>query len=557
MLSTGGASEVLAFAFAGATAQARQHAASLLAVPGIDDSNRASVLAASVLADYFDARYVDALLVARRAVELAESGCSGEARLLAAVVHALALANATDVEGTLGDATFDVAFAQREVFAGFPQPLRDFTSALLIEAAFANGRIALAAEILAERSVRAPDAFAAFPMLNLQPVRVHIFSGDTVAARAHCEMVLASCAEHDHTARALAHGFLALVAGYQGNAEETQQHADAVRTLAPRPSTMRDGGAHTVSAYGLAALERYAEARAMVLSGGGGPDLHLSQLVDRAIGYDILVTAALAEGDMDAAVLWARRAKPFAIRVAANHVIDQMEARIAFALGDAERSANHSAKASSGARSIGRNLEATSADLSHARALIAAGRPGAAVSPLNVLAHDADRGGSEVLRKRAAVELRRLGRRVEPRHGAGAAALSDREIEVANLAAEGFTNRHIAQSLFLSERTIQIHLGRAMRALGVSHRSALPGALGGLATIADAESLPLTDRQREVSEYIHAGLTNAEISARMGIGVKTVEKHVASIFERWSVTSRTAISRRVASSFQETSSTQT
>ena len=227
----------------------------------------------------------------------------------------------------------------------------------------------------------------------------------------------------------------------------------------------------------------------MVLSGGGGPDLHLSQLVDRAIGYDILVTAALAEDDMDAAVLWARRAKPFAVRVAANHVIEQMEARIAFALGDAEISATRSAKASSGARSIGRNLEATSASLSHARALIAAGRPGAAVSPLNVLAHDADRGGSEVLRKRAAVELRRLGRRVEPRHGAGAAALSDREIEVANLAAEGFTNRHIAQSLFLSERTVQIHLGRAMRALGVSNRSALPGALGGLDTISDAETL--------------------------------------------------------------------
>ena len=65
MLSTGGASDVLAFAFAGETARARQHAASLLAVPGIDDSERASVLAASVLADYFDARYFDALVVAR------------------------------------------------------------------------------------------------------------------------------------------------------------------------------------------------------------------------------------------------------------------------------------------------------------------------------------------------------------------------------------------------------------------------------------------------------------------------------------------------------------
>ena len=77
-----------------------------------------------------------------------------------------------------------------------------------------------------------------------------------------------------------------------------------------------------------------------MLTGGGGPDLHLSQLVDRALGYDILVAAAIADGDLDAAVLWARRARPFAVRVAANHAVEQMDARIALARGDAEGSAS-------------------------------------------------------------------------------------------------------------------------------------------------------------------------------------------------------------------------
>ena len=548
MLAAGGAAEVIDLAFRGRTAAARERAATLIADRGANDDSRAEILAASVIADYLDARFVDALLVARRAVALADSGGSEQSRFIAAVAHSLALANATDVEGTLGDTLFDSAFADRAIIAAMPSPLGRLTSALLVEAAFANGRIALAGQILSERTPNDSAELGSAPMLALQPVRVDIFSGDIAHARELCERVLAECEEDNHTERALAHGFLALIVGYQGLEHETVEHGAAVRALVSRPATMRDGGSHVVTAYGLAALERYTEAREFVLSGGGGPDLHLSQLVDRALGYDILVTAALADGDTDAAVLWARRARPFAVRVAANHVVEQMEARIALALGDAEGSASRHAQASEDAHSIGRHLEAGAAALSHARALIASGRPGAAVGPLNALAHDADRGGTFVLRKRAAVELRRLGRRMQPRHGAGPTALSERELEVAALAAEGFTNRHIAQSLFLSERTVQVHLGRAMRAMGVAHRAALPGAIGGLASADEPDQPPLTARQREVSELIHEGLTNAEIAARMSISVKTVEKHVASIFERWSVTSRTAISRRVASS---------
>ncbi|MFE3991990.1 LuxR C-terminal-related transcriptional regulator [Streptomyces goshikiensis] len=52
-------------------------------------------------------------------------------------------------------------------------------------------------------------------------------------------------------------------------------------------------------------------------------------------------------------------------------------------------------------------------------------------------------------------------------------ALSEREREVAGLAATGLRSRQIAERLFLSHRTVDSHLGSAYRKLGVSSRTAL------------------------------------------------------------------------------------
>ncbi|MCS0634974.1 LuxR C-terminal-related transcriptional regulator [Streptomyces sp. LP05-1] len=57
-------------------------------------------------------------------------------------------------------------------------------------------------------------------------------------------------------------------------------------------------------------------------------------------------------------------------------------------------------------------------------------------------------------------------------------ALSEREREVADLAATGLRSRQIAERLFLSHRTVDSHLGSAYRKLGVSSRTALARALG-------------------------------------------------------------------------------
>jgi DNA-binding NarL/FixJ family response regulator len=58
------------------------------------------------------------------------------------------------------------------------------------------------------------------------------------------------------------------------------------------------------------------------------------------------------------------------------------------------------------------------------------------------------------------------------------------ETRVARLAAEGMTNREIAQALFLTEKTIEVHLTNTYRKLDISSRSQLPRALGARAEAA-------------------------------------------------------------------------
>ena len=74
-------------------------------------------------------------------------------------------------------------------------------------------------------------------------------------------------------------------------------------------------------------------------------------------------------------------------------------------------------------------------------------------------------------------ELRACGAR--PRRPAlrGVDALSAQERRVASMATEGLSNREIAEALFLTRRTVEMHLTGAYRKLGVTGRGALPAAL--------------------------------------------------------------------------------
>jgi DNA-binding CsgD family transcriptional regulator len=83
--------------------------------------------------------------------------------------------------------------------------------------------------------------------------------------------------------------------------------------------------------------------------------------------------------------------------------------------------------------------------------------------------------GAAMLAEHVETELRATG----PRRAVlrGVASLTASERRVAELAADGLTNREIAQALFVTMRTVEGHLTRVFAKLDVSSRRDLPARL--------------------------------------------------------------------------------
>ncbi len=113
-------------------------------------------------------------------------------------------------------------------------------------------------------------------------------------------------------------------------------------------------------------------------------------------------------------------------------------------------------------------------------ALRGAGRRVDARDPLRRAMELAHRCGAPGVEERAAEELRIAHGRVRQVARTGHDSLTASERRVALLAADGRSNREIAAELFLSVKTIEMHLNHVFRKLDVKSRRNLPEALAGV-----------------------------------------------------------------------------
>lgn len=215
-------------------------------------------------------------------------------------------------------------------------------------------------------------------------------------------------------------------------------------------------------------------ARAALLRAGGG-DLHGLQPSMRPLLSELLVTAALSTGDVPSASAWAERARREAEQLGLpvqRASAMRSAAQLALHHGDAERAATLLSEAAAECARSGAVFWEARSLLLAAPVMAAAGfaaRGAAMWTQGHRLATD---GGAGLL-----VGLAEMTRPsvppTPPTSPPWLSSLTAREREIAELVAEGLTNRAIATRLYLSPRTVETHLSRVFRKTDVDTRARL------------------------------------------------------------------------------------
>jgi DNA-binding CsgD family transcriptional regulator len=222
-------------------------------------------------------------------------------------------------------------------------------------------------------------------------------------------------------------------------------------------------------------------ARSILLERSGGAGLTRIERGFRARGYETLARAELDLGNLEAATAWADRAAEANDGLAIDgRTADALRARAAVELarGDPGRAVDAAGEGLAAARRAGLPIEAGRAQILLGRSLAASGDVVGARAELELARSALAATGAGRYRDEAARELRGLGVRVarpESEHApaGGTGALSAREREIAELVAAGRRNAEIAEALFLSVRTVEGHLQRIYRKLGIRSRTQL------------------------------------------------------------------------------------
>ena len=291
-------------------------------------------------------------------------------------------------------------------------------------------------------------------------------------------------------------GYASIIATYKGDfASALRGGEESMRLANTSDAGQVKGISGRYLAWPLIETGQAQRARDVLLASGGGtpalPDIPRS---GRVHALEIMTRAELMLGDVDAAEQSAIRAVQatnggeLAIESA---FAQRATAAVVLARGDAPQAAQLALDAAGRAGRAGGIGEAARSRILAARALVQADRRADAVSQLERAAHELARIGAHGYRVEAEALLRRLGRRIARRSSGVSStpevlrALSQTDQELAALVRLGHTNREIAATLFISEKTVERRLSRIFETVGVRNRSALASLIATDATVQD------------------------------------------------------------------------
>jgi DNA-binding NarL/FixJ family response regulator len=281
-------------------------------------------------------------------------------------------------------------------------------------------------------------------------------------------------------ARAVATGMLGLILGLRGQTRRARPLLLEALTLARR---IELAPVELLSTWGLAIVDQSEGATESAVGHCWAVLERWRQTEDRhyAIAPLRWATTFFAESG-DAA--GTRTCAAALAQIAADAGQDEAMSALAHALGEtalldggAEQAADQFARALALLQGLDVPFDRAESQRRAAAALAALGRREEAVEQLVAAHRTARRLGARPLVERLTGRLADLGERAERRLGRRAVVqvanggLTRREVEVVRLVAMGHTNREIARELFLSPRTVEMHVGSILVKLDCRSRA--------------------------------------------------------------------------------------
>jgi DNA-binding CsgD family transcriptional regulator/tetratricopeptide (TPR) repeat protein len=288
----------------------------------------------------------------------------------------------------------------------------------------------------------------------------------------------ARIAEEIHAHRYVAAAWVAqAIAGAEQGESETAERliAEAEAVLVPLGATPLL--ALTAFARGRLALagERFGEAHEHFLRIFDPTSVAFHPFVQGWALADLADAAVRGDGDVDAVRTYLSEWKQIATATTAPHLQVQVAYTAAILAPDA--TAERHFRAAIAAAQPDWPFYVARAQLAYGVWLRRRRRMTQSRAPLREAAETFDALGLLRYAERSRRELRASGETVRARGPEAWAQLSPQELQIAQLAAEGLSNREIGEQLYLSHRTVESHLYRLFPKLGVTSRAQLRDAL--------------------------------------------------------------------------------